>query len=66
MPAKRGSKKDSDRDITPGTEAVPVPVHFALPGSLQTKQQSHLHDSTLTGAELPQAKKKKKKKSNPV
>ena len=36
-------------------EAVPVRAHWAPPGSPQAKQECHLH-STLTGAELPQAK----------
>ena len=56
MPATRGSKKDCDRAITPAAEAVHVPAHSALPGSLQAKQLGHLH-TQLTGAELPQAKK---------
>ena len=47
MPATRGSKKDSDRDITPVAEAVHVPASQAA------TPPSH---STLTGAELPQAK----------
>ena len=46
-------KKNSDRAITPGVEAVHVPEHLALPGSPQAKQLCHL----LTGAELPRAKK---------
>ena len=39
---KRLLKKDSDRDITPGVEAVHAPAHLALPGSLQTNQLYHL------------------------
>ena len=49
-------KKDSDRAITPAAEAVRVPAHLAPPGFPKAKQLHHL--STLTGAELPQAKKK--------
>ena len=52
LPAIRGSKKDSDRAITLVAEAVHVPAHFALPGP--PLPPSRL---TLTGAELPQAKK---------
>ena len=33
-PATRGSKKDSDGGITPVVEAVHVPAHLVLPGSL--------------------------------
>ena len=36
-PATRGSKKDSDRAITPATEAVCVPAHLVPPGSPQAK-----------------------------
>ena len=49
-------KKDSDRAITPAAEAVRVPAHLAPPGFPKAKQLHHL--STLTGAELPQTKKK--------
>ena len=39
-------------------EAVHVPAHLVPPGSPQAKQLRHLHvSSTLTGAELLQAKK---------
>ena len=53
LPATRGLKKDSDKAITPAVEAVCVPAHLLPPGSPQAKQLC-----TLTGAELPQAKKK--------
>ena len=36
-------KKDSDRAMTPVAEAVRVPAHLVLPGSLQVKQLCHLH-----------------------
>ena len=42
-PATKGLKKDSDRALTPAVEAVCVPEHLALPGSLQAKQLCHLH-----------------------
>ena len=54
-PATRGLKKDSDRAIPPLTEAVHVPAHLAPPRSLQGKQLSH--HAQLSRAELPQAKK---------
>ena len=45
----------------PVAEAVHVPIHLVLLGSPQAKQLSHLQlsepRSTLTGEELPQAKK---------
>ena len=51
-----GSKKDSDRAITPAAEAVCVPAHLVHQGpSIQAATPpSHL---PLTGAGLPQAKK---------
>ena len=42
-PATRGSRKDSDRAITPVAEAVCVPALLAPPGSSQTKQLCQLH-----------------------
>ena len=45
----KGSKKDSDRAITPATEAVCVPAHLALPGSPQAKQLCHLHAQLSLG-----------------
>ena len=55
MPATRGSKKDSDKAITPAGEAVCVPAHFAPPGRVPTSQAAALPShSTLTGAEMPQ------------
>ena len=47
--ATRGSKKDSDRPITPAAEAVHVPVHLAPPGSPQAKQLHHLHTQLSLG-----------------
>ena len=41
-------------------EAVRVPEHLAPPESPQAKQLNHLHAQFSLGAELPQAKKKKK------
>jgi len=35
---KRLLKKDSDRGITPGVEAVHAPAHLVLPGCPQAKQ----------------------------
>ena len=58
MPATRGSKKDSDRAVTPAMEAVPVPTHLELSGPSKPSSCTPSH-SALTGAELPQAKKKK-------
>ena len=52
---KKKKKKKSVRAITPAAEAVRVPAHLAMPGSLQTKQLHHLH-AQLTGVELPQTK----------
>ena len=38
LPAIRGSKKDSDRAITPGVDAVQVLAHIVPPGASQAKQ----------------------------
>ena len=51
-------EKDSDRAITPAKGAVCVPAHLALPGS-PGQAAVPPSRSTLTGAELPHAKKKK-------
>ena len=56
-PATRGSRKDSDGAVTHAVEAVRAPAHLVPPGCPQAKQLHHLH-AQLTGAELPQAKKK--------
>ena len=45
----RGSKKDSDRTITPAAEAVCVSAQLALPGSPQAKQLCHLHNQLSLG-----------------
>ena len=57
MPATRGLKKDYERAITPGAEAVHVPAHLAPAKVPACKAASALSHSTLSGAELPQAKK---------
>ena len=56
-PATRGSKKDSDRAVTPAAEAVPVPAHLVPPESPASQAAAPPVRSTLTRAELPQAKK---------
>ena len=59
-PATRGSKKDSDRAITPAAEAVWVLAHLAPPGSLQAKQLHHLHTQLSLVQSCHGPKKKKK------
>ena len=56
MPATRGSQKGSDKLIMPAAEAVQDTAHGAarVPASQAAAPPSC---STLTGAELPQAKK---------
>ena len=49
LPATRGSKKDSNRAITPEVEVVCVPAHLALSGSPQAKQLYHLHAELSLG-----------------
>ena len=58
LPAIRGSKKDSDRAITPAVEVVCVPAHLVPPGSLQTKQLCHLHAQLSLGQSCHRQKKK--------
>ena len=58
-PATRGSKKDSDRAITPVAESVCVPAHLALPGSPQVKQLCHLYSQLSLGQSCYIKKKKK-------
>ena len=53
----RGSKKDSDRAITPVVEAVRILVHLALPGSLQAKKLLHLHAQLSLGQSCQRQKK---------
>ena len=60
LPATGGSKKDSDRAITPAAEAVCVPEHLAPPGSPQAKQLHHLHAQFSLGQSCHRHKKKKK------
>ena len=48
-PATRGSKKASDRAITPAVEGVHVPAHLVPPGSLQAKQLCHIHAQLSLG-----------------
>ena len=52
------SKKDSDRAITPA-EAVRVPAHLALPGSLQVEQPCHPRAQLSLGQSCHRQKKKK-------
>ena len=56
-PVTRGSKRDSDRAIIPGTEAVRVPAHLALPGSPQAKQLRHLPAPLSPGQSCHQQKR---------
>ena len=58
-PATRGSKKDSDRAMTPVAEAVRVPAHLVPPGSLQAKQLCHLHTQPSLRQSCHRGKKKK-------
>ena len=60
MSATTGSKKDSDRAITPAVEAVRVSEHLVLPASLQAKQLHHLHAQLSLGQSCHRLKKKKK------
>ena len=53
----RGSKKDSDRTITPAAEAVCVSAQLALPGSPQAKQLCHLHNQLSLGQSYHRQKK---------
>ena len=45
-PATGGSKKDSERAITPGAEPVHVSAHFAPP---KAKQRHHTHAQLSRG-----------------
>lgn len=56
LPATIGSKKNSDRALIPGVEAVQVPVHLALPGSPQAKQLCHHHAQISLGQSCHRAK----------
>ena len=56
--AARGSKKDSDRTITPAAEAVCVPAQLALPGSPQAKQLCHLHNQLSLGQSCHRQKRR--------
>ena len=57
-------KKRPCRAVTPGTEAVCVPAHFALPGSLQAKRLRHLRAQLSLGQSCHRQKKKKGRKEN--
>ena len=57
MPAIRGSKKDSDRAITPAVEAVRVSAHLVPPGSPQAKQLRHLLAQLSLGQSCHRQKK---------
>ena len=48
-PITRGSKKDSDRAVTPAVEAVCVLAYLAPPRSLQAVQLHHLHAQLSLG-----------------
>ena len=61
-----GSKKDSDRAMSPAMEAVCVPERLVLPGSLQAKQLHHLHAQLSLGQSCHRQKKKKKAKKSCV
>ena len=54
------ARKKTDRAITPVVEAVHVLAHLVLPKIPTSQAAVPPSCSTLTGAELPQAKKKKK------
>ena len=56
-PAKRDSKKGSDRAIIPAADAVRVPAHLVLPGSPQAKQLHHLHTQLSLGQSCHRQKK---------
>ena len=58
LPAIRGLKKDSERVITPVMEAVCIPEHLMLPGSLQAKQLHHLHAQLSLGQSCHRQKNK--------
>ena len=53
-------EKKIDRAITPAMEAVCVPKHLALPGSLKAKQLHHLHAQLSLRQSYHRPKKKKK------
>ena len=61
-PAKTGSKKNSDRAVTPATEVVCGSEHLAPPESLQAKQLHHHHGQLSLGKSCHRQKKKKKEK----
>ena len=52
-------EKRPDRAITSATEAVCVPEHFCATRVPASQEAAPPSLSTLTGAELPQAEKKK-------
>ena len=51
--------KNSDRAVTPATEAVCVPAHFTPPGFLQPEQLHNLHAQLSLGQNCHRQKKKK-------
>ena len=57
MPAKEGSKKDSERTVSPAAEAVCVPAHLVPPGSSQDRQLHHLHAQLSQGQSCHRQKK---------
>ena len=50
--------KNSDRAITPATEAVRVPAHFTPPGFLQPEELHNLHAQLSLGQNCYRQKKK--------
>ena len=50
--------KNSDRAITPATEAVRVPAHFTPPGFLQPEELHNLHAQLSLGQNCHRQKKK--------
>ena len=57
LPATRGSKKGSDRTITPMAKSVRFSAHRVLPGSPQAKQLHHLHAQLPLGQSCHRKKK---------
>ena len=51
------AQEKTDRAITPVVEAVCVPAHLAMPGSLQANQLYHLHAQLSLGQSCHRQKK---------
>ena len=58
LPATRGSKKHSDRAVTPAMRAACVPATWRCQGLATSQAAAPPSCSTLTRAELPQAKER--------